>query len=495
MIALVAAIIAITLGVVVFADELVREGRYVLLDDTDQTISVHNELHVAIREGQDWSREHEGRTFRIEPPRYRGSATPDQPDPGDPLIIRVAPGEDIPAAIARLQPGGSLLFERGGVYRGGLGVWRVSGIDADRPTIVGSYGTGDPPLFLTDGDGLVSLGDAAVHDVIFRDLRAVANRRDPASPDFTGGDSTEFGVRWWGTGHGIRFERLRLDLYFQALDLSAEQPGDLVDITLDGCVLTRSYNTRGSHSQGLGAGRIRGLHLVDCVLDRNGWNPDVPNAPRTGFNHNAYIYQCSDVLIEGTVFSRGSNMGLKLRSDIHGGMRGVTVRGCLFVGNLTGIKASSDRIDGVHDATVIDDVTVEGNVITHNGGSPAGGDELGVGVELEQVDGAMVADNLFVDKTAQTNWYAINVATGLPFGGIEVRRNIVDRWPAQEPLINGSARTRVAIDGNLVNTGAATRRLADYPGGGGDVYAVVDAIVAGETMCAEVVAWLFGGVE
>ena len=53
MIALVAAIIAITLGVVVFADELVREGRYVLLDDTDQTISVHNELHVAIREGQD----------------------------------------------------------------------------------------------------------------------------------------------------------------------------------------------------------------------------------------------------------------------------------------------------------------------------------------------------------------------------------------------------------------------------------------------------------
>lgn len=69
------------------ADELVREGRYTLVDDQGQTISVHNELHVAIVRGQVWSRDHDGRTFRIHPPAYRGSSSPagGQPTPPEPV--------------------------------------------------------------------------------------------------------------------------------------------------------------------------------------------------------------------------------------------------------------------------------------------------------------------------------------------------------------------------------------------------------------------------
>ena len=499
------ALVAMTsCAVQVFADELVREGRYVLLDDTDQTISEHNELHVAIREGQDWSREHEGRTFRIDPPRYRGSATPAEDDAAplpvlDAQVIRVAPGDDITAAYARLRDGfpDRLEFARGAVYRGGLPDWNKSGRSAAEPMVVGAYG--DPslpaPLFLTDGEQLVTLGRDEVRHVVFRDLHATANLRDPASAGFVGGGSQEFGVRWDGRSSNIRFERIRLEHFYQCLNLSAATPGDVTVITLDGCVLIGAYNTTGAHSQGLGAGQVHGLTIRNCVLDHNGWNPQVPGSKRTGFNHNAYINGCRDVLIEGTVFSSGSGMGLKLRSDRAGMMQDVTIRGCLFVGNLDGIKASSDAADGVADAVVIERLVVEGNVFTHMGGSPDGGAELGVGVILEQVGETTIAGNLFIDKVEDTNWFAVAVKVSLPLGAVAITGNVVDRWLAEEPLINGAAANHamVSLAANRVNTGAATRSLAEYAGDRG-VYGLVDAIGAGGETCAGVVAWLFEGV-
>lgn len=83
------------------ADELVREGRYTLVDDQGQTISVHNELHVAIVNGQAWSREHDGRTFKIHPPAYRGSssAAGGQPTPPEPVDPPDTP--DLPERVER----------------------------------------------------------------------------------------------------------------------------------------------------------------------------------------------------------------------------------------------------------------------------------------------------------------------------------------------------------------------------------------------------------
>ncbi len=83
------------------ADELVREGRYTLVDDQGQTLSVHNELHVAIVRGQDWSRDHDGRTFRIHPPAYRGSSSPAVGQPAPPEPVDPPDTPDLPERVER----------------------------------------------------------------------------------------------------------------------------------------------------------------------------------------------------------------------------------------------------------------------------------------------------------------------------------------------------------------------------------------------------------
>lgn len=84
------------------ADELVREGRYHVLDDQGQLISVHNELHVAIVNAQAWSEEHEGRTVRIEPPRFRVQVDP--PEVVEPPVVDPGPGVELPTREQRFEP-------------------------------------------------------------------------------------------------------------------------------------------------------------------------------------------------------------------------------------------------------------------------------------------------------------------------------------------------------------------------------------------------------
>lgn len=67
----------VLVSVVALGDTFVREGRYNVVDaDGGYVSGPHNELHTAMLAGQDWSREHEGATFYIDPPRYRGTADP-----------------------------------------------------------------------------------------------------------------------------------------------------------------------------------------------------------------------------------------------------------------------------------------------------------------------------------------------------------------------------------------------------------------------------------
>lgn len=75
-----------------WGDELVREGRWQVLDDAGGVVSVHNEVHVAIAAAQEWSRTHDGRKAHIEPPRYRVQVDPPvavEPESGRVEIERV----------------------------------------------------------------------------------------------------------------------------------------------------------------------------------------------------------------------------------------------------------------------------------------------------------------------------------------------------------------------------------------------------------------------
>ena len=419
---------------------------------------------------------------QAQPPVVDPAPTP------DPDAIRVAPGDDIAAAIARLQPGGSLLFERGGVYRGGLGEWRISGLSADQPTVVGAYGEGDPPLFMTDGEGLVSAsGGTEISHVVFRDLVAVANRRDPGSADFAGGRTHEVGVAWKSASRGIRFERISLAYYSLNMVLGERREYDVYDITLDRCDLRNAYMPYDmGHSQGLFADRVQGLRIIGCVLDHNGWNENVSKAGRTGFNHNAYIYQCQGVEITGTMFSRGSNLGLKLRSDAEGMARDTTVTDCLFVDLLVGMSIGSDPIDGDRDALTHHGVTIAGNVFVGIGGVLKPGDEniQGICINVKQADDVAIADNIFAVKREPNNWYAVEITQWDRIGDVSLTGSIVYDWTANEPLVNvgGVSHSGATVADNAINLPDSTYR---DPSRARDYAAIRDRVLTGEITPSE----------
>lgn len=485
---------------VALADELVREGRYVLVDDTDTVISEHNELHVAIREGQAWSREHDGRTFRIDPPRYRGSADADEPPivdpspvdpphpvPSDARTIRVAPGDDIDDAYAQLRDGypDQLLFERGGVYRESIGRWSLSGRSAEEPMVIGAYGdpTLPPPLFLPgdDRNGLVSAsGDGEVSHVVFQDLRAHANHRDPDHEDFVSSEKTQVGI-WWGRpGEDIRFERITLSYFSNNMNVWNTDDLPIRGVVLRDCVLRDAYADRQEtgHSQGLYAKYVEGITIERCVFDHNGWHDSLSRAGRTGFNHNIYLSQCRDVVVRDSQLLNGSNMAIKIRGDEEGASGNILIEGSLFLGNLCGITAHGDA-NHEREKIVVQGLVVRDNVFTAQGGVIPGGAEVGHAVKVAQTDDAVIAGNLLIDLGSEINRHAFHLSGSSTLGDVHIERNILERWPMSrgaEPLTRDSDHDRLTLRDNWVERGAATRRPADY---GGELSGMVEWLLEG----------------
>jgi len=403
-------------------------------------------------------------------------ASQDTPDPpGDGRVILVAPGDDISEAIGQLRDGypDQLLFQRGGVYRGGLGRWEKSGRSEDEPMVIGAYG--DPeaplPLFLTDGErtGLVSpSGTEELSHLVFRDLHAMCNHRNPDHPDFVTGESLEVGVWWSRPGRDINFVNLRLEYFANNMNLFQTDGLPLRDVLVKDCVFLNAYGDRVStgHSQGLYAKAVEDLTIDGCYFDHNGWHPTAPRAERTGYNHNIYLSMCSDVSVLNNVLSRGSYMGLKIRSDEEGAVANVLIEGNLFTGNLMGITASGDDN---HDTTslVIQNITVRRNVFTNHGGTLPNGTEHGHAVKLSQVGDALVSENLLVDLGTEINRHAFSISTSKPHQNIVLRDNVLERWPmarGREALTNNASSDELFLLDNRVEAGASTRSLEAFEG-------------------------------
>jgi len=396
---------------------------------------------------------------------------PPAPAPADAREVRVAPGDDLDAAIAQLRDGypDRLLFERGGVYdlpadrSGALRYWRLSGRSADEPAVIGAYGPADLPRPVLRSNGNHGFRSIRASHLVIRDLHLLANQRT----DGRNADKIELGMVI-NEGDDIRVVNVVIEAFKNNVDLDAwPRPSvgqhDITNIVFDGCTIIDAHSRHGVHSQGLYAKQVRGLTITGCVFDHNGWS-DAES--RTGFNHNVYLSMCDEVRITGSVLSRGSNMGVKLRSDYEGAMHDVLIAGNLFTGNLTGITASSDP-KGEENTLTISGLVIRGNVFTDHGGDLPNGNELGHAVTMQQADDVTIRDNLLIDLGHAINREAFNVSGSKPNGMILIERNVLERWPmarGREVLTSDSDHDGLTLRGNLVERGVASRRPADYAG-------------------------------
>lgn len=350
-----------------------------------------------------------------------------------------------------------LVFKRGDVIRSGLGSWTKSGRSAAQPMVVTSYGDANQPRprFEPDGaDGLNAMGGTTVRNIAFVDLHFYAYTRDPDNRAFNGGRTRNFGIRLWSQVENFTFEGVLVEFFANNVDfngdIEAKDTYNVKNITFRRCVIRNAYlpNDIG-HSQGMGAGRVDGLTLIENVFDHNGWNDKVARAHRTMFNHNIYIHENKNVLLDGNLWARGSTMAVKLRSDEPGKMQNVVIRNNFFVDSKECVGMGGEALRGGASSMNLVNVQILRNVCTMIG-EPSRTDQLGRAFILKQVGNARVEDNIIVHKTYPTQWAAIEVAGDRPWEDVAIRRNIVHNWYVTDPSRWLRAPGEVVRQSNLV---------------------------------------------
>jgi hypothetical protein len=332
--------------------------------------------------------------------------------------------------------------------------------------VVGVYGEGARPRFKTNGQSFINVyHKTLVRHVAFVGLHLYANHRDPASPEFDGGRSTETGVRWLVSSEDILFEDCLIEFFeFGMIFQPYEQPGEYPqrNTTIRRCIIRESYCPWDvGQSSGLYVLENENLAVVQCVFDRNGHNDAVEKADRTIFNHNVYMNQCRNVRFEGNISSRAGNFGLKIRSDVTGRFTGLVIRENLFYANTNAITVggNKDKRTGEYQPYSTQQLVIAGNVFLGMGGvlySSGLPTPQSYGIIMNTVADACVEENLFLDKPAFGSSCAIKLEAGLPQRNVMLRRNVVHGW--EQGTIT-EAGEQVAWEGNVLATDGV--RFAD----------------------------------
>jgi len=244
-----------------------------------------------------------------------------------------------------------LLFKAGDTFSGNIGDWSKSGRSKTEKMMVGTYGTGDRPLMVTEGGNFISNQFGAdVKHVAFTGLEIYAASRDPNRAGFEPNEDKranpevlkQYGLYFLGDDEDILVEDCKFRLFmFNIVFQSGENSGYAKDIQIRRNIIVDSYGhwsgQYGGHSSGVFLAWVDGALIEECVFDHNGWNERVSGASRTKFNHGMYIQKTSkNLVVRNCVVARSSAHGLQLRG-------GGDVQDSLFVANALGFYVARNK--------------------------------------------------------------------------------------------------------------------------------------------------------
>jgi hypothetical protein len=351
------------------------------------------------------------------------------------------PKRTIKAGYAMLRDGDAdwLLFRSGDVWEEGELWWSKSGRSPSERMVVGSYGEGPRPKWMTGKKSGITGNPnrrGAYHEnLVFRDLHLVQHENDGAQ----GGGGFMLLNGWRDVLiENCRVEGYRVNLCFQAYIEGVRQSR----IVVRRSVIVDALATNAAHAQGIFADGVDGLLIEENVLDRNGWGPEVPTANM--FRHNIYIQGkvgddkgCTGVVTRGNISARASATGFMQRP-------GGVVEGNLLLQNPIGIQFGYSGGPPAGGG-------VRGNVVI-DGRDIGRGEPRAFGVWLTNVDEAAVEDNIIAhQRTGTHNAIAINVDGS--HRGLVVKDNIVYDWADPQGdgaslTWHGAATGRILVEDN-----------------------------------------------
>jgi hypothetical protein len=347
-----------------------------------------------------------------------------------------------------------LLLKAGDAWDEPLGGWSLGGRSRAEPMVVAPYGEGPRPLIRPGGKpGLLAApapgaATASVEHLVFQGLDFYEARRDPEALVFDPSTPPAPGFFWMGEGNDILLEDCRFRFFKDAVVFQKQRGRFLTDVRIRRCIVADSWSST-SHAQGLYAEEVDSLVVEECVFDLNGWNPRVPGAVRTMFNHNLYIQtNCRRVTVRGNVLARASSHAVQLRP---GGL----IENNLMLRNAIGVTTAGDQ------------VTVEGNVVV--GSDDIGPGQLrGWGIEMRRCPrGSVYRRNLLLDRASAQTSAGLSLGEERAPGAapVLVEDNVVARWNSSRGgiYVADADRPDVRMKGNIVDGKDADGRPARQP--------------------------------
>lgn len=211
------------------------------------------------------------------------------------------------ASLVRNNSADWLLLKKGDTWHEGFGSWKNSGRSEDERVVIASYGDADTrPTIVCEGEnGIAAPYGQDVSHVAIVGIHFKADR--PASSD------SSRGIRWLSVGEDLLVENCKIEGFFNNISIEGINVG-FENAQIRRNVIVDAWSVSG-HAQGIFANDVTGLLIEENIIDRNGWNPDVPGADATTFKQNVYLQVgVTGVEFRGNITSRASAAGVQMRS-------------------------------------------------------------------------------------------------------------------------------------------------------------------------------------
>lgn len=302
-----------------------------------------------------------------------------------------------------------LLFKRGDTFSGSFGRFEYSGQSEDAPLVIGAYGEGPRPKFLTGNDPAFNLAgnDTRKHIAI------TSLHMEPGTGHPSGGIRIVT-----GSVEDVLIEDCYIKEYSVNVLVQGENGDTIENVRLRRNILLDAMGT--THSQAIYASHIEGLLVEGNIIDRNGWDHRVGRSDATIFAHNCYIQRSVFGLVfKDNVVMRASSHGLQARMggiiennifyqnpmSIMFGNEGVKSNEYAVEGRIKhnvileglDINDSLPRGDGIvlqHTASV----EVTDNIISRNLNEPSSAYAISIdGPDTAPVENALIANNVIHD--------------------------------------------------------------------------------------------------
>ena len=341
---------------------------------------------------------------------YTQATHPDWGNPFNPSGT-IQPFATVQAAYAHVRSNYPdwILIKRGDVFTGTVGGITRDGKSLTEPQVIGAYGaSGPPPLFKCGTSQGFEYHGWKKYFAVFG-LEFYAHTRDPESPDYTGVSGAS-GMFLGGGGTevttGVLIEGCKFRFFPTNGSVNYYNKGG--GLTIRRCVFLDSYS---------GGGPVQGLILTDVnegviveenIFDHNGWlmqnDNTLPLVPgeATDYNQNLYIENGNNIALSNNIFMRASSIGSKFAvyttsADPKGPF---SVINNLYIDGEVGITMAGANTSS---PLRVLGATVTGNVITNLNRSRSQNRNIGWGIDLLDIDGGTVAQNIIVHNNASNS--------------------------------------------------------------------------------------------